>query len=150
MNDPVSAARNIHMRAQRSISVPLCLAILGCWLHSSASPVVGHEGHPPPAAKPAEVYKPTVLPDRIILTWAGDPETTQAVTWRTSVEVSKALAEIAVAEAGPGFPKTAKQVAAVSQSLLTDLSTAHFHAVNFQELSPATKYAYRVGDGVNW
>jgi 3',5'-cyclic AMP phosphodiesterase CpdA len=109
----------------------------------------GHD-HPPAAAKPAEVYRPTVLPDRIVLTWAGDPATSQAVTWRTSTEVTKALAEIAVAEAGPGFPKTAKQVPATSQALMTDLSTAHFHSVKFEGLAPATKYAYRVGDGVNW
>jgi 3',5'-cyclic AMP phosphodiesterase CpdA len=30
------------------------------------------------------------------------------------------------------------------------LSTAHYHAVKFEGLAPATKYAYRVGDGVNW
>lgn len=112
---------------------------------------LGHEGHAAPiAAKPAEVYKPTVLPDRIVLTWAGDPATTQAVTWRTSTEVSHALAEIAVAEAGPAFPKIAKQLPAKSEALLTDLSTAHYHSVKFTELAPSTKYAYRVGDGLNW
>jgi hypothetical protein len=41
-----------------------------------------HEGHdhPPIAVQPAAVYAPKVLPDRIVLTWAGDPQTTQAVT----------------------------------------------------------------------
>lgn len=110
-----------------------------------------HDGdHPPVAAKPAEVYRPTVLPDRIILTWADDPATTQAVTWRTSTEVTKALAEIAVAEAGPGFPKKATSVPATTELLKSNLSDAHYHAVRFTGLKPATKYAYRVGDGVNW
>ncbi len=117
----------------------------------SAGAIGAHDhDHPPIAVKPAEAYRPSALPDRIILTWAGDPATTQAVTWRTSTDVKKGLAEIAVADGGPSFPKTAKQVPAVSEALMTDLSTAHFHSVKFVELRPATKYAYRVGDGVNW
>ena len=28
-------------------------------------------------------YRPTHIPDRVILTWASDPTTSQAVTWRT-------------------------------------------------------------------
>src|SRR5262245_43621488 len=130
--------------AFHSIAVGLLLAV-----HALA--VFGHDGdHRPTAVKPAEACRPSALPDRIILTWAGDPATTQAVTWRTSTDVTKGLAEIAIADSGPGFPKSAKQVSAVSEALLTDLSTAHFHSVKFVELRPATKYAYRVGDGANW
>src|SRR5215470_6034803 len=106
---------------------------LGALLIGFTVPVLAHEGHdhPPIAVKPAEACRPSALPDRIILTWAGDPATTQAVTWRTSTDVTKGLAEIAVADGGPGFPKSAKQVQAVSEALLTDLSTAHFHSVKF-------------------
>jgi len=140
------------MRAAVSAWPRSVLLLTLCSLALARSSAIAHEGHdhPPIAVKPAEAYRPTPLPDRIILTWAGDPATTQAVTWRTSTDVKKGLAEIAVADAGPGFPKTAKQVPAVSQALLTDLSTAHFHSVKFEGLVPATKYAYRVGDGVNW
>ncbi|MBR15462.1 MAG: hypothetical protein CMQ25_04330, partial [Gammaproteobacteria bacterium] len=28
-------------------------------------------------------HAPTPLPDRVVLTWEGDPSTTQSVTWRT-------------------------------------------------------------------
>jgi len=113
---------------------------------------VAHEGdhQPPRRVRPAEVHQPTVLPDRIILTWAGDPASSQAVTWRTATQVRKAWAEIAVAEAGPGFPSKARRVSAVTQPLQTDLNEAHFHSVNFTELQPSTTYAYRVGDGTNW
>src|SRR5262245_56337726 len=54
------------------------------------------------------VSKPTPVPDRIILTWAGDPATSQAVTWRTdtSVAAGKAVAQLALAEGGPGFDPT--------------------------------------------
>ena len=108
-----------------------------------------HE-HPVAAVQPDEMYEPTAMPDRVILTWEGDPRTTQAVTWRTSVAVKTGLAEIALAEAGPGFPDKAQQQEAVSEALKTDLNTAHFHSVNFENLKPGTRYAYRVGDGVNW
>jgi len=99
---------------------------------------------------PSVVYAPSILPDRVVLTLAGDPKTTQAVTWRTSTAVKKAFAEIAVADGGPNFGKQAKKYKAESQALLTDLSTAHYHTVKFANLQPGTRYAYRVGDGTNW
>ncbi|EAQ79254.1 purple acid phosphatase family protein [Blastopirellula marina] len=115
---------------------------------------LAHEGddhtHAPIAVKPAEMYEPTAMPDRIVLSWNGDPQTTQAVNWRTSTAVEVGLAEIAVAEAGPGFSDKATQYEATSEALKTDLNTAHFHSVSFQDLKPGTRYAYRVGDGVNW
>src|SRR5262245_47031754 len=125
------------------------LALVFCLLPAVPSIATAHDVQPV-AVKPAETYAPKVLADRIILTWADDPATTQAVTWRTSTAVVKAFAQIAVADAGPGFPKTAREVAAVTEPLKTDLSEAHYHSVRFTDLKPATKYAYRVGDGVNW
>ena len=103
-----------------------------------------------PKVEPAEFARPGVLPDRIILTWASDPATSQAVTWRTSTVVTRGLAEITIANAGPDLESKSKQLVAVSTPLTTDLNTAHFHTVKFEGLTPKTKYAYRVGDGVNW
>lgn len=116
-------------------------------------PVIGmaHDGHHKPiAAKPADVYKPSLIPDRIVLTWKEDPRTTQAVTWRTSTQVAHAMAQIAVATDGPIQPNQALQVDATTQHLKTDINEAHFHSANFIDLTPDTKYAYRVGDGENW
>jgi acid phosphatase type 7 len=113
---------------------------------------LGHDGHehPPRKVKPAEMYLPSLVPDRIVLTWTGDPATSQAVTWRTSTEVTKPVAEIAVATPNIEFTKVAQTVAGVSTPLKTDINEAHFHSVEFTGLEPRTKYAYRVGDGVNW
>ncbi len=102
------------------------------------------------AVRLEEVYAPSLLPDRIVLTWNGDPATTQAVTWRTSTAVTKPVAQITVANAGPDLEAGAEVVEAESQDLTTDLSTARFHSVTFTDLQPETRYAYRVGDGVNW
>jgi len=96
------------------------------------------------------LHRPTATPDRVILTWAGDPATSQAVTWRSDTSVKQALAEIAVADDGPKFTESAKQVAAVTTMLKSDLGKAHYHSVKFEGLAPATLYAYRVGDGNNW
>ena len=104
----------------------------------------GEEGHSHEKVRKvenAEVYAPTPIPDRIILTWSGDPTTTQSVSWRTSVETQHAKAQIAIATAGPEFVKKATEVVATSVALKTDLNTAHLHSVAFKDLTPGTKYA---------
>lgn len=92
------------------------------------------------------LYRATPVPDRVILTWAADPATTAAVTWRTDSSIAKALAEIAEAEDGPGFPKKARTVEARTEPFGAALS----HSAHFIGLKPATQYLYRVGDGANW
>ena len=129
----------------------LLISTVGCDSSSQAIDVFdGSDGRQPVKVADAEAYKPSSLPDRIILTWTGDPSRTQAVTWRTNTTVAKGLAEIAVATDNAGFAKTARQLAAKTTLLESDLSKAHYHTVEFNALSPRTKYAYRVGDGVNW
>src|SRR5690606_5577505 len=94
------------------------------------------------------LHQPTRIPDRVILTWNGDPTSTQAVTWRTSTAVDQAVAEIAVAEDGPLFPVKAVRVPARTELFESDLGEAHYHSVVFTDLTPQTMYAYRVGDGL--
>ena len=108
-----------------------------------------HHEHPIPV-KPAHMYRPTAMPDRVVLTLNKDPRTTQTVTWRTSVNVTTAYAEIAIAEAGPGFAGKATRFEAASEALKSNLSTAHYHSYTFKDLKPGVAYVYRVGDGVNW
>jgi 3',5'-cyclic AMP phosphodiesterase CpdA len=99
-----------------------------------------------------ENYRPTPLPDRIVLTWSQSPAKSQAVTWRTDTSIAKGIAEIAIARPGPEFAAEGKKatVTATTSAFKSDLSDAHFHTVIFDKLIPNTKYAYRVGDGVNW
>jgi 3',5'-cyclic AMP phosphodiesterase CpdA len=128
----------------------LCASLTGGF--SSLS--FGHDGdeanHKPTKVEDRALAAPTRMPDRIVLTWSADPTTTQSVTWRTSTEVEEAFGEIAVATPGPEFAKAAVRFKAESVALKTDINTSHFHSLVFKELVPATKYAYRVGDGVNW
>lgn len=104
----------------------------------------------PQAVAEEILYRPTAMPDRIILTWKDDVATTQAVTWRTDTTVTNAHAQIALAEDGPLFTSKSKDVPATTQMLKTDLSKAFYHTTNFTGLTPKTLYVYRVGDGVNW
>lgn len=114
------------------------------------SSAFAHDDHPPRKVPDAEAHRPTPLPDRIILTWSGDPTTTQAVTWRTDTTITSGYAEFAVATEGPEFAKVAQRVSAKTVELKTDLAACHCHSVEFTDLAPATRYVYRVGDGVNW
>ncbi|MCA0757200.1 metallophosphoesterase family protein [Paenibacillus sp. N4] len=100
----------------------------------------------------AEIHKPSLLPDRVVLTWEGDTATTQAVTWRTDVNVNTPQAQIAVATDNSDFEDTAMTVPAESTSeVATYLGYSQkYHSVNFENLTPETTYLYRVGDGVNW
>ncbi|BDC53030.1 phosphoesterase [Bryobacterales bacterium F-183] len=102
------------------------------------------------AIAPAELHRPSAQPDRIILTWASDPANSQAVTWRTSTSVEKAVAQIAEAEDGPLFKPKARTVAATTEEFQSSLGVAKYHSVRFESLKPATKYVYRVGDGFNF
>lgn len=97
-------------------------------------------------------YRPSAIPDRIILTFKGDPARGMGVTWRTDTNVGQgqAIAQIAPADAYPKFVEKAVAVTANTTPLNSDLGPAHYHSVDFTKLQPGTMYAYRVGDGTNW
>ena len=103
-----------------------------------------------PALPLAEAHRPTVMPDRVILTWAGDPSTSQAVTWRTSTAVTKGIAQWALATPNKEFTSHPTEVTAETQPLESSLGTSHYHTAKLENLEPKTKYAIRVGDGTNW
>ncbi len=79
-------------------------------------------------------------PERVILTWDGDPTRTQAVSWWTNAPVIAPQAEIAVLTGSPR-PQGRKVKAAADGT--------HYTA-RFDNLEPATRYTYRVGDGETW
>ena len=98
------------------------------------------------AAKLAHAPRP--LPDRIVLTWAGDPATSQAVTWRTDTSVQIGLAQLALA--GDNSALKGTNFLGRTELFTNDLTEARCHSVQFTNLTPDTLYAYRVGDGLNW
>ncbi|MBC7805074.1 MAG: metallophosphoesterase family protein, partial [Akkermansiaceae bacterium] len=119
----------------------------------AASPLIAQEAKTA-AKKVADgvAHRPTGIPDRIILTFKGDPARAIGVTWRTDNTVlpGEATVQIAEATAYPNFEEKARVVAATSTPVATDLGPAHFHGAEVTGLTPNTLYAYRVGDGANW
>ena len=110
-----------------------------------------HEPDSPPAPVEAKrLWSPTAMPDRILLTWSGDPARTQAVTWRTDTTVEKAWIEYALADDGPKFVDGAQRLPATTTDHQGDLGEVHYHTALLADLEPASKYVYRVGDGANW
>ena len=96
---------------------------------------------------------PSQDPDRIILTFHGDPSTSRAVTWRTDKTITKAVAQIAEATVNSKFTSNDIEIDAATEAF--DLGQykrnssliVHYHSVRFQDLKPDTLYVYRVGDG---
>ena len=96
---------------------------------------------------------PSKDPDRIVLTFSGDPANKRAVNWRTSTQIQTAVAQIAKATKNSKFEATATTYRATTE--VFDLGAykgnrslqVHYHQVVFQNLEPGVLYAYRVGDG---
>lgn len=138
-------------RATVVFLVTACLGLAARW--SGAH----DEGHAPRLPDPApvalgaeEAHRPSLLPDRIILSPTFDPARGAAVNWRTSSAVRHGRAQIARATHGPELREKPVTVPARTEPLDTDLGPAHGHSVEFGDLEPGTRYAYRVGDGANW
>lgn len=95
-------------------------------------------------------------PDRIFLSFHGDPATARAVTWRTDPTMTTAYAQIAVADAAPRFDRHAETIKAKTEAVNPSIASnntlgrVHFHSVTFQDLQPDTLYAYRVGGPDHW
>ncbi|MCG8669616.1 MAG: metallophosphoesterase family protein [Pseudomonadales bacterium] len=95
-------------------------------------------------------YQPSPVPDRIVMTLAGDPATERAVNWRTNNDVEPALAQIAISDGSPTQEERAVTVIGNTESLSFSEYRSFHHSVHFTGLDPDTLYVYRVGDGQVW
>ena len=99
---------------------------------------------------------PSQNPDRIILTFYGNPSSQRAVTWRTDSTIEYAVAQISIAGKNSKFEINAKTYRAKTEELkIGDYHKnkdviVHYHSVIFENLIPETLYAYRVGNGKIW
>jgi len=116
--------------------VALRLAVFG------ASPAVRLFGAPTTPAQAGHV------PERMILTWSGDPATTQAVTWETAATLTSAQGQVAKMSAHPNFEASATTVQGVVTA--ADANEPGHYAVTFTGLDAGTRYLCRVGDGKSW
>ncbi len=126
--------------------VSLCVFTLVCF---SVMTVAAHDDHE--GLHHWEI--PSKDPDRIILTFHGDPATNRAVTWRTDTSITSAVAQIAEATVNSKFTDHAITINAATEPFDLGLykgnasHTVHYHSVMFEGLKPDKLYAYRVGNG---
>jgi hypothetical protein len=142
----------IALRANRRAQGGLLLGALLSAAFFVGAPAIGQAPAPRALYPAALAHEPTPLPDRIALTWMGDPAHSQAVSWRSDATVATPQAQLAPISGGPDFVADAVSVPAISITpVQADLGFPNlFHTVEFTGLEPETQYLYRVGDGANW
>jgi 3',5'-cyclic AMP phosphodiesterase CpdA len=136
-----------------AVALLLVVAGVGLWraeFQSGTTAAEAGDATGPAKLAEADIHRPTRLPDRIVLTFVGDPTTSAAVNWRTDVSVQRGVAEIAVAGDNRDFQDAARQIRAITEPFKSRINEAHFHSVVLDGLTPGTRYAYRVGDTRNW
>ena len=91
-------------------------------------------------------------PDQVMLTWSGDPKTTQSIQWRTGPSITKGEVQwVKKSDYNRFQPAQPKQTKATTfkmenANLLND-PIVHRHTVTITGLDPGTAYIYSVGDG---
>lgn len=134
-------------RAPSLHRIGVCLAfVLGVALLSGAPAMAQNTLVAPGMPR----YQPTGYPDRIVLTFAGDPTRKQGVSWRTGPSVTTAQAEISVALDTPALHLAAQVFEGTTTPLEAGNGLAHHHTVVFEGLRPNTLYAYRVRGQDTW
>ncbi len=91
----------------------------------------------------------------MVLTWGGDPRTTQTIQWRTGPAQSSGSVQYAIESQTNGLAAGDWQLlTATSQRLedrrLADDPVVQWHRATLRDLRPGTTYAYRVGSDANW
>lgn len=129
--------------------------VLGMAIVLSTAAMAQSQPYPEDVQFPPGWGAPSPQPDRIILTFSGDPSRSQSVTWRTDTSVNAPKAQISLAHGAPRLRKTAIEVPVQTtvmdgRQVLTAGVKSHYHTATFTGLQPGTRYAYRVGDGTHW
>lgn len=94
-------------------------------------------------------YPSSRRPDHMLLTWSGDPRTTQSIQWRTSVQTASGVVAFKKKSMGirQGFHIVKARTEVMYAPELIQDGTIHWHSVMLANLEPATTYLYSVGDG---
>ena len=93
---------------------------------------------------------PAVVPSRILLNLPADAARTATITWRTDQPADKAIIQYCEASADPRFVNSALSETGTTQTVERDQGTVYYHTANLRDLTPSTRYSYRVGDGSTW
>lgn len=90
-------------------------------------------------------------PECVMLTISGDAATQRAVSWRTDIKDTVSVAEIIEEQADPTSVKQAIRIQGIHRLWEDDAADYKMgHKVFFNNLKPATRYLYRVGNDSIW
>lgn len=92
------------------------------------------------------------MPDQVLLTWSGDPSTSQAIQWRTGPEVKSGYAMYAkrsdyFSPEPRGMARQKARSEVLEDRRLMHAGRVRRHTVELTGLAPGTTYVYAVGDG---
>jgi len=116
----------------------LALVIILGWIFSFQSSAIMPSGSVASAA------------EHTFLTWAGDPQTTQTITWRTQNPSEGNHIQYSEAKEGKVFSQNARVLVGEVEELATNVGKQYVHSLTITGLKPGTSYLYRWGDGQNW
>jgi hypothetical protein len=90
--------------------------------------------------------------DHVVLTWSGDPRTSQTIQWRTSAKIERGIVRYQLKSVGSVLDaKSARTKRATTEPLATPTLVndplINRHTVTLRGLKPGTSYVYAVGDG---
>lgn len=95
---------------------------------------------------PEPLYTPSSSPDRILLTWSGDPFNSRDVTWQGDTLTKLGSLQIT----GNSDPKDTILYTSPSKIIKTSGGASSFFRVGIKNLKHGESYQYRVANGANW
>ncbi len=95
---------------------------------------------------PEPFYTPSSSPDRILLTWSGDPFDSRDVTWQGDTLTKLGSLQIT----GKSDPKDTLLYTSTSRIIKTSGGASSFFRVGIKNLKHGESYQYRVANGANW
>lgn len=119
---------------KRSMEIIICLClvfVVSCWPFSSVA-----------------LAQETSQPEQIILTWTADPTTTQTITWLMSHNSSARVQYLKAEEFEDNFDSA--QQLEVQGTIFDNNETLYLYTADLTDLTPDTKYVYRVGVEGAW
>ena len=98
-------------------------------------------------------YPSTKRPTDIVLTWSGDPHTTQSIQWRTNTDVAGGSVRFQEQDGTleeDGWKLVTAETAPLKNATLVNDPICHHHTAVIEGLNAATTYVYQVADGTAW
>jgi len=90
-------------------------------------------------------FPSSAKPDHVVLTWAGDPRTTQSIQWRNHWNTPRGVVEYGKKDGDDLHTVEADSVVMRDAYLVNDPDVNRF-TVALENLAPGTTYRYRVGN----